>query len=59
MISRAVSGLGVLIGLCLIPLPRRLQCELVGHDPSWVHAVAIGVLDAPVCRRCHKPLRSS
>lgn len=35
-----------------IPVPTHLVCLVVGHDPSWVHAVSVGVMDRPVCRVC-------
>jgi len=36
----------------LIPVPAPLVCWALGHSPSWVHAVSVGVMDRPVCRVC-------
>ena len=52
----AVRALELLLGIALIPLPKSAQCRIIGHTPSWVFGVAIGVLDRPVCQRCGKRL---
>lgn len=34
----------------------RLVCRVVGCDPSWVLAVALGYTNRPVCLRCRRPI---